>query len=87
MIYEVNRCSRCGANLNDLRLTVKLDIFTERLKETEVWEEIANLTQTSTDVLCPNCFDKFVDAMSSLNIPHEEHEKILQEAVDSRLNN
>ena len=61
--------------------------FTERLKETEVWEEIANLTQTSTEVLCPNCFDKFVDAMSSLNIPHEEHEKILQEAVDSRLNN
>lgn len=82
MIYDINRCSRCGKKLNDLRLTIRLDIFTERLKETGAWEEIPNLTQVSTETLCPECFDRFVDAMATLNIPHEIHEEMLEEAVN-----
>ncbi len=82
MIYDINRCSRCGKKFEDLRLSIRLDIFTERLKETGVWEEIPNLTQVSTETLCPECFDRFVDAMASLNVPHEIHEEMLEEAVN-----
>lgn len=82
MIYDINRCSRCGKKFEDLRLSIRLDIFTERLKETGAWEEIPNLTQVSSETLCPECFNKFVDAMASLNIPHEIHEEMLEEAIN-----
>lgn len=67
---NIRNCTRCGREFTDLRVEVGLGIYVSRLKESDVWEGIANLDQTSTEVLCPSCFDEFAQVLGQLNIPY-----------------
>jgi len=69
---DIRNCSRCGREFTDLRIEVGLGIYVSRLKDSRVWEGIANLNQASTEVLCPVCFDEFATVLGQLNIPYTE---------------
>lgn len=70
---EINNCTRCGKKFTDLRMQVTLELYTERLRDTGIWEEIPNLCQESVEYLCPECFDKWVDIQSQMDIPYQEN--------------
>lgn len=79
-----NYCSRCGAELKDLKIHVSLNINVDRLKTTDVWEEIPNLDQVSKDVLCESCFDSFASILEKMNVTEDAKEqgKITQQQLD-----
>ena len=73
MIEEnIVNCTRCGAPLTDMKIKVSLYLDVDRLKETGIWEEIPNLSQYSAEILCPDCFDKWVNLQTQMNIPYKE---------------
>ena len=77
---SVCKCTRCGRSFTDLRIEISLGMYVSRLKESGVWEGIANLDQTSTEILCPACFDEFAQVLSQLNIPYIEKTKVPEPA-------
>ena len=64
-----NKCTRCGKEFTDLKVSVELGLYVERLKDTGVWEEVPNMTQESREYLCPDCFNKLCDILSQMNLP------------------
>lgn len=75
-----DKCTRCGKPFTNLRMRVTLSLYTERMKESGVWEEIPNLNQSSTEVLCEKCFDDFCDVMNQMNVKHVEEPKVKVES-------
>lgn len=69
---EISNCTRCGKEIDNLRINVILKIDVQRLKESSTWENIPNLNNTSREVLCEDCFDKFSTIMSQMNIPYQK---------------
>lgn len=67
-----DRCTRCGKDFNDFKIDISFSIKVDRLKENSVWEYVPNLDQVSREILCDDCFKKFSDLMSQLNIKHKE---------------
>lgn len=68
---EVKHCSRCKKEIKDLKINITMRVETERLKNNSVWEKIPNLDNISHEVLCEECFNKFADVMSQMNIKHK----------------
>jgi hypothetical protein len=68
---EISNCTRCGKEINNLRINVVLKIDAQRLKDSSTWEDIPNLNNISREVLCEDCFDKFATIMSQMNIKYE----------------
>lgn len=64
-----NKCTRCGKEFTDLKVSVELGLYVERLKDTGVWEEVPNMTQESREYLCPDCFNKLCDILAQMNLP------------------
>ena len=69
---EINNCTRCGKELNDFKVNIKLEMRVDRKKDSSVWEYIPNLDTRSHEILCVECFDKFSNLMSELNIKYEK---------------
>lgn len=61
------KCTRCGAILKDMRHTVSMNLISEKEKESGAWENLANLNLTTNEVLCDECFNKFLDKMQEMN--------------------
>ncbi len=74
--YQITKCTRCGKEFKDFKISVVLNINTYRLKETGIWESIPNLEQTSQDVLCRDCFDSFANILEKMNEPQTKDEAI-----------
>lgn len=69
-MYTEHTCTRCGKNIEDIEVTIRLGISALRKKENGIWENIANLDQESLEILCPDCFNLFCDSLNSLNYEH-----------------
>lgn len=63
-MITVENCTRCGKMFEGKRIKVSLHLYTERLKESGVWEPIANLDQSSVEYLCSDCFDDLINILS-----------------------
>lgn len=70
--FKEHTCTRCGREISDIEVTITLGISAQRKKDSGIWENIANLDQTSTEILCPDCFNIFCEAMNTLNYRAEE---------------
>lgn len=64
----ITSCTRCKAPFTDMRVEINFETTVDRLRADKAWESIANLSLKSREILCPECFYKFADAMKSLNI-------------------
>lgn len=64
-----NKCTRCGKEFTDLKVSVELGLFVERLRDTGVWEDVPNMNQESKEYLCPDCFNKLCDILAQMNLP------------------
>lgn len=69
---DLKRCSRCSKKFTDLIAAVTMELEVFRLSETGVPEGIPNLKQAPREYLCKECFDKFADVMSQLNMKYQE---------------
>lgn len=69
---EIEYCTRCGKKFDKLRINTILHIDTQRLKENGVWENIPNLNNTSKEMLCEECFNKFANVLGEMNKKYEE---------------
>ena len=58
-------CTRCKKDLNDIWIKVKLDTLVERVKEDDIIEVVENSKISSTETLCPECFEKFCDVIEN----------------------
>ncbi len=56
------KCTQCGKEL-DIRVDIALDFKVSRLKSDETWELIPNSVVRPGEVLCEECFSKFVDVI------------------------
>ena len=76
---NLKKCTRCGRELTNLRMGVTLFLETDRLKDNGIWENVANLTQSSKEYLCEDCFSLFADTLTgALNHKYEDPEEILE---------
>lgn len=86
-----NKCTRCGKEFTDLKVSVELGLFVERLRDTGVWEDVPNMSQESREFLCPDCFNKLCDILAQMNLPqttgtnNNDHGVILP--VEERVDN
>lgn len=64
---NIVKCTRCHASFEDMRIEVHLRTEVARRRSDLEWEKIANLALQSREVLCPECFNKFTEALEALN--------------------
>ena len=84
--YEIVKCTRCGKEFEDLRIEVSLNIYTEQKLETGLFEEIPNLTQTTREVLCKDCFERLCSVFEQMNVPeNDEVAKRMKEREENPL--
>jgi len=62
MIKE-SECSICGKNIDNLRCEIIINFNAERKTLNETWENIPNTIISPREVLCKDCFEKFVDVV------------------------
>jgi hypothetical protein len=84
---NIDNCTRCGTKFKDFRIYITLSTKVERITELSTWEEIQNLTNDVSEVLCSECFDKFVALQNQMNIPNnntdpEENKFVPEVEVD-----
>ena len=63
MKTNVTHCTVCKKEFEDMRITVKLDIESDRKTENETWEVIGNMNLKSAEVMCKDCFDNFAEVL------------------------
>lgn len=61
-------CSKCGKELDDFKIEISFRIIVNRMLKSGQWEYIPNLDNNSNEVLCYDCFDKFSEVISQLNL-------------------
>lgn len=62
-----NNCTLCGKPLDDFKINVDLTVSAQRLTDAGVWEAISNTNINSREILCNECFDKFVATFKEFN--------------------
>jgi DNA-directed RNA polymerase subunit RPC12/RpoP len=67
---QIDNCTRCGRPFKDFRIYITLSTRVERITELSTWEEIQNLSNDVSEVLCSECFDQFAEIQNQMNIPH-----------------
>ena len=60
----MENCTKCGKELDDLKINLNLSINVNHLTSSGLWEEIPNSIVNPKETLCPECFDKFTEALS-----------------------
>ena len=63
MNTNVTHCTVCGNEFKDMRITVKLNIESDRKTENETWEIIGNMNLRSAEIMCNSCFDRFAETL------------------------
>jgi hypothetical protein len=59
----MEKCTRCSKEFTDLKVAVKLNVNSCRLKEDGLWENLPNLNVESKETICKECFDIFAEAL------------------------
>lgn len=66
----MEKCTFCGKEFDNIRVSVSLFLESERLREDETWENIPNMNIHTREFLCEECFSKFSEI-----IPRKMEEK------------
>jgi len=59
----INECTRCNKKIKELKLFIGFKIEAERETSIETWESIGNMSMETKEVVCQECFNKFVKAI------------------------
>ena len=59
----LKKCSFCGKELEKSAVVVELNTKALRMKSTGIWEKIDNFYLHSKEIICEECFSKFINAM------------------------
>ncbi len=62
-MQEIEKCTRCGKKINDIKVFIDMHIHVKREKSTKEWEDIANSDNITHEIVCKECFDKFVQVL------------------------
>lgn len=62
-ITGVEKCTLCNRDLSDLKILIKLNCHVFRETSNKSWESVDNSNVNSNEMLCKECFDKFVDTL------------------------
>ena len=62
----MNKCTRCDKDFKDFIVDVQMNISTNRIKDNGILEGLPNLSQSSREVLCTECFQLFADNLSEI---------------------
>lgn len=63
----MNKCTFCGKEIEDILSKVILNIESLRKREDSTIESVENCNWTYVEILCPNCMEKLVKILQSLN--------------------
>ena len=80
--YQIDKCTKCGESLDDLKIIIRLNIETIRKTFACTWEKVANMNIQSNEVLCKECFDKFADGLNKVMNESEDENKDEDEDKD-----
>lgn len=61
------RCSRCGKVIDKTVIRLENTIQVYKISETGVMVPYNNLSEPTSEILCPECFDKYCQAIDRLN--------------------
>lgn len=62
---NIVNCTLCDKAFNETRTTIALNIAINRKTNFDVWENVSNGSMDVSEVLCEDCFDLFVESLSS----------------------
>jgi hypothetical protein len=60
-------CSRCGKPLEDMYFLVKSSVSVIKITKDGRHKPVENTTQPTSETLCYDCFDRYVDCIDQLN--------------------
>jgi len=66
-------CTVCGKELHDLKIVIRLQYQVHRKTAADTWEPVENTSLSSTEIMCKDCFDKFVDTLDESLSNRTEH--------------
>ena len=61
------RCSRCGEMINGVYIQIMTHYQIKELTEEGNILPYPNATEPTSEMLCPNCFNKYAEVIDSLN--------------------
>jgi len=79
---KIERCTFCNKEFNNFKTSIELKTRTERLTVQHTWEKIGNLDIQNRELLCEDCFNKFLTAFKIAvndNISSTENNNIIEE--------
>lgn len=59
---ELENCTFCDKKFDNFQIEIEFTIRTKRLTEQETWEKIGNLNLTTKEILCEDCYNKFMNS-------------------------
>lgn len=65
------RCSRCGKTIEKTVIRLENTIQVYKISETGVMVPYNNLTEPTSELLCPECFEKYCKCIDELNKEYE----------------
>lgn len=64
-------CSRCGIELNGIMIKITTSYQVYKNTSEGLVEEYNNTSEATSEMLCPNCFDKYCNCLDTLNKDYE----------------
>lgn len=61
------RCSRCARTIGDALIRVENSIQVFKVSDTGVLVPYSNLSEPTSELLCPECFEKYAQCLDELN--------------------
>lgn len=58
-------CTNCSKEINDIKVSIVLNINIERKTESGLWENIPNGNLNPKECLCSECFSVFSETLGS----------------------
>jgi len=61
------RCSRCARTIGDALIRVENSTQVFKVSDTGVLVPYSNLSEPTSELLCPECFEKYAQCLDELN--------------------
>ena len=61
------RCSRCGKELKGAFIQIKTEYQLKEISEEGMIMAYPNASEPTSEMLCPDCFNKYAEVIDSLN--------------------
>lgn len=60
------KCTNCNKELEDVKISIRLNIKMERKTENDTWDNIPNGALNPEETLCTDCFSLFAETLGSV---------------------